>query len=50
MATPLRCRFGRHKWQKKWDDRKHAHIKECALCGKRMAGGIPYGFVGGNTV
>jgi hypothetical protein len=48
MAKPLRCWFGRHKWQKRWDDRKRAQIKECELCGKlTMASGLPPGFMGG---
>jgi hypothetical protein len=49
MATPLRCRFGIHKWQKVWDHRKHAHIKKCALCDKRVAG-LPFStFPGGGA-
>jgi hypothetical protein len=50
MATALRCRFGIHKWQKKWDNRNHAHIKECDLCGKRTMGGLPFStFPGGGA-
>ena len=41
MGKGMRCRLGLHRWANRWDHERSMAIKECELCGSRIAKGIP---------
>jgi hypothetical protein len=41
MSKPLRCWVGMHRWVNKYDRERSMPIKECELCGTRLAKGVP---------
>ena len=47
MGKPLRCYVGLHRWEDKYDHERSMRVKECQLCGKRIAKSIAPPNVGG---
>ena len=41
MSKPFRCWVGLHRWAEKYDRERSMRIKECEVCGMRLAKGIP---------
>jgi hypothetical protein len=41
MGKALRCRVGRHRWERTFDDERKIRVKVCRSCGLRMSRGWP---------
>ena len=41
LMAALRCRFGLHRWKKRFNHETSSTYKGCTECGKRMGTGWP---------